>query len=58
MRILNLGNGKDLSIAGAVMIDRNPDTSLDVVHDLNKIPWRFDEGTSQATLAVVKNAKV
>ena len=58
MRILNLGNVEAVSIAGAVMIDRYPDTSLDIVHVLNKIAWRFDEGTSEATLGVVNNAEV
>lgn len=48
MRILNLGNGKDLSIAGAVRVDSNPDTYPDIVHDLNKIPWPFDEGAFDA----------
>ena len=39
MRVLNLGSGKDLSISGAVTIDKNPCTSPQIVHDLNKVPW-------------------
>lgn len=48
MRVLNLGSGKDRSIAGAVTIDMNPHTSPDIVHDLNRVPWPFDEGTFDA----------
>ena len=45
MRILNLGSGKDRSIADAVTVDINRSTSPDVVHDLNNVPWPLDDDT-------------
>ncbi len=45
MRILNLGSGKDRSIADAVTVDINPSTSPDVIHDLNHVPWPLDDDT-------------
>lgn len=45
MRILNLGSGKDRSIAGSLTVDINPDTSPDIVHDLNRVPWPLDDDT-------------
>ena len=46
--ILNVGSGKDRSIGGAVTLDVNPSTSPDIVHDLNKFPWPFDDDTFEA----------
>ena len=48
MRILNLGSGKNRSIPGAVTIGIVADTSPDIVHDLNKFPWPFDDDTFEA----------
>jgi SAM-dependent methyltransferase len=46
--ILNLGCGRDRSVANAVTIDKSSETRPDVVHDLDTYPWpfadnRFDE---------------
>ena len=48
MRILSLGSGKNRSILGAVTIDIVSDTLPDIVHDLNKFPWPFDDDTFEA----------
>jgi ubiquinone/menaquinone biosynthesis C-methylase UbiE len=39
---LNLGCGTRL-VAGAVNLDVNRDVSADIVHDLNCVPWPFDD---------------
>ena len=40
--ILNLGSGRD-RMEDAVNLDVTPDTSPDVVHDLNRRPWPFPD---------------
>lgn len=45
VQVLNLGSGKDSSLPGSVTIDINPRTSPDIIHDLNKSPWPFDDDT-------------
>lgn len=42
--ILELGCGEKKG-AGVVGIDRVPGPNVDVVHDLNKLPWPFKENT-------------
>ncbi|MBI4430835.1 MAG: class I SAM-dependent methyltransferase [Candidatus Omnitrophica bacterium] len=43
-KILDIGCGGSKS-PGAVGIDRMPQAGVDVVHDLNKIPWPFGDNT-------------
>ncbi len=45
MLILNLVSGEDLSIAEAIRVDNIPETAPDIGHDLNKVPWPFDDNT-------------
>ena len=47
MRILNLGSGKRF-IPDAVTVDWRPETSPDVVHDLNRFPWPLEDNTYDA----------
>ena len=42
--VLNLGSGNK-RIDGAVNLDITPDTSPDVVHDLDQAPWPFEADT-------------
>ncbi len=42
---LHLGSGRDRSIAGGITVDISPRTSPHVLHDLNSVPWPFDDGT-------------
>ena len=44
MQILNLGSGKRF-IPDAVTVDCSPQTSPDVVHDLNRFPWPLEDNT-------------
>ncbi|MBD3307171.1 methyltransferase domain-containing protein [candidate division KSB3 bacterium] len=39
-KILDLGCGKQ-KLAGAIGIDRNPDTDADILHDLTQFPYPF-----------------
>ena len=43
-KILDLGCGNQKKI-GAIGIDINPVTSADIIHDLNKFPYPFEEST-------------
>jgi SAM-dependent methyltransferase len=43
-RILDVGCGWKKH-AGAVGIDRSPDTDADVVHDLNALPWPLEDSS-------------
>jgi SAM-dependent methyltransferase len=43
-KILDLGCGNQKKI-GAIGIDINPDTNADIIHDLNKFPYPFEEST-------------
>ena len=43
-KILDLGCGNKKK-TGAIGIDINPDTSADVIHDLNLFPYPFEEST-------------
>ncbi len=45
MQLLDIGSGKDKAIKNAVSIDINPDTSPDILHDLNKTPWPLSDNT-------------
>jgi SAM-dependent methyltransferase len=45
MWTLNLGSGRNHSVAGAVTIDISRAVSPDIVYDLNQVPWPFDENT-------------
>ena len=49
-RTLNLGSGPR-RIEGAVNLDVTPDTGPDVVHNLNRYPWPFDDDQFEAVLA-------
>ncbi len=40
MKILDIGCGKN-KIPGAIGVDINPETSADVIHDLNTFPYPF-----------------
>jgi SAM-dependent methyltransferase len=42
--VLDVGCGRD-KLPGAVGIDRSSDTAADVVHDLDRLPWPFADGT-------------
>jgi ubiquinone/menaquinone biosynthesis C-methylase UbiE len=42
MKILDVGCG-DNKTKGAIGIDINPNTQADIIHDLNKIPWPFND---------------
>jgi SAM-dependent methyltransferase len=42
--ILNLGCGH-IYIEGAVNVDISPESRADIVHDLSKFPWPFEENT-------------
>ncbi|MFN8179675.1 MAG: methyltransferase domain-containing protein [bacterium] len=42
--VLDVGCGRD-KLPGAVGIDRSSDTAADVVHDLDRFPWPFADGT-------------
>lgn len=42
LRVLDLGSGKNRSIPGAVKLDIVPDTHPDIVHDLDNVPWPFE----------------
>lgn len=44
MKILDLGCGKKKQ-KGAMGIDINPDTDADIIHDLNKFPYPFEDST-------------
>jgi SAM-dependent methyltransferase len=46
--VLNLGSGKDASLSDAVTIDINPNTLPRIVHDLNKVPWPFEDDVFDA----------
>ena len=41
-KILDVGCGKN-KYEGAIGLDKNPRTSADVIHDLGKFPYPFDE---------------
>lgn len=41
---LNIGCGRK-HLAGAVNLDVSADVGADVVHDLNRFPWPFEDGT-------------
>jgi predicted SAM-dependent methyltransferase len=43
-KILDLGCGNQKK-KGAIGIDINPDTSADIIHDLNTFPYPFEEST-------------
>lgn len=43
MKRLNLGCGKNRSVAGTVTVDINPQTGADIIHDLNKFPWPLSD---------------
>ena len=43
-KILDLGCGNQKK-PGAIGIDINPDTNVDVIHDLNKFPYPFEDST-------------
>ena len=43
-KILDLGCGNQKR-NGAIGIDINPDTNADIIHDLNKFPYPFEEST-------------
>jgi len=43
-QILDLGCGNKKK-SGAIGIDINPDTNADIIHDLNKFPYPFEEST-------------
>ncbi|MCK9569954.1 class I SAM-dependent methyltransferase [Candidatus Pacearchaeota archaeon] len=42
-RTVNLGSGWEKT-KGAVNVDFNPEAKPDIVHDLDVIPWPFDDG--------------
>jgi SAM-dependent methyltransferase len=44
VQILDFGCG-NRKLPGAVGIDINPDTDADIVHDLNKFPYPFEDST-------------
>lgn len=44
-RILEVGAGRDRSVAGAVTVDRVAATGPDVVHDLEVFPWPFEDNS-------------
>src|SRR5437762_5157982 len=41
---LDLGCGRD-KLPGAIGIDANPRSDADVIHDLDRFPWPFDDDT-------------
>jgi len=43
VRTLNIGCGR-VHREGAVNLDVSPDVGADVVHDLNRLPWPFEDG--------------
>ena len=47
---LNLGCGRK-PIPGAVNLDVTPDTSPDIVHDLNRRPWPFSDNQFDEVMA-------
>jgi SAM-dependent methyltransferase len=50
-RTLNLGSGKEYD-ATAVNVDITPDTRPDIVHDLDVIPWPFDDNRFERVRAI------
>lgn len=49
--VLNLGCGRK-HLPGAVNLDVTPDTSPDVVHDLNRRPWPFPDDSFREVVAL------
>lgn len=44
-RVLSLGSGREDGLEAALKVDRNPSVSPDVVHDLDRVPWPFEDNS-------------
>src|SRR5262245_25407250 len=51
-RTLNLGCGKNKSIADALCIDISEQASPDIIHDLNEVPWPLENNTFETIYCI------